>query len=59
MKAQDNVILMTVKDQLAAVDQWDAWGSGKDESTGQCYSYDSEGSTGCGGPVGRVWQQEG
>ncbi|MPC84673.1 Transcription initiation factor IIE subunit beta [Portunus trituberculatus] len=29
MKAHDNVILMTAKDQLAAVDQW---GGGKDES---------------------------
>ncbi|MPD00120.1 hypothetical protein E2C01_095571 [Portunus trituberculatus] len=49
MKAQDNVILTTAKDQLAAMDQW---GGGKDESAGQCYSYDSEGSTGCGGMRG-------
>ncbi|MPC55368.1 hypothetical protein E2C01_049301 [Portunus trituberculatus] len=52
MKAQDNVILMTAKDQLAAVDRW---GGGKDENVGQCYFYDSEGSTGCGGPMGHYW----
>ncbi|MPC11379.1 hypothetical protein E2C01_004042 [Portunus trituberculatus] len=55
----DNVILVTVKDQLAVVDRWGVWGGGKDESTGQCYSDDSEGSTGCGGPVGHVEQWEG
>ncbi|MPD02154.1 hypothetical protein E2C01_097714 [Portunus trituberculatus] len=58
MKAQDNVILTTVKDKLAAVDRWDAWGGGKDESAGQCYSYNSKGSTGCSGPVGRVGRRE-
>ncbi|MPC82415.1 hypothetical protein E2C01_077082 [Portunus trituberculatus] len=58
MKAQDKVILTTAEDQLAAVDQWGAWGGGKDESAGQCYSYNSKDSTGCGGPVGRVGRQE-
>ncbi|MPC30566.1 hypothetical protein E2C01_023833 [Portunus trituberculatus] len=50
MKAQDNVILTTTKDQLAVLDRWGPWGGGKDKSVGQCYSYDSKGSTGCGGP---------
>ncbi|MPC92276.1 hypothetical protein E2C01_087355 [Portunus trituberculatus] len=30
MKAQDNVIPTPVKDQLAAVNRWGAWGGGKD-----------------------------
>ncbi|MPD06891.1 hypothetical protein E2C01_102723 [Portunus trituberculatus] len=59
MNAQDNVILMRVEDQLPAVDLWGAWIGGKDESAGQCYSYDSKASTGCGGPVGHVGQREG
>ncbi|MPC35779.1 Transient receptor potential cation channel trpm [Portunus trituberculatus] len=42
MKAQDNVILTTAKDQLAPVDRWGAWDGGKDESARRCYSYDSE-----------------
>ncbi|MPC57111.1 hypothetical protein E2C01_051085 [Portunus trituberculatus] len=54
-KAQDNVILTKAKDQLAAVDRWSAWGSGKDESAGQCYSYNSGGLTGCGGPRKINW----
>ncbi|MPC95214.1 hypothetical protein E2C01_090415 [Portunus trituberculatus] len=47
MKAQNNVILTTAKDQLAAVDLWDALGGGKVEAF-FVYSYVDGHSTNSG-----------